>query len=97
MLPSLMGGSWGRHVYVTGFPKHFAWLWRCEDGIPRAGIGTSSAADTAEVIFADLSSFTEEQHLEALRILDSRAGESSVINEPTLREKIRLAGLDQPA
>jgi hypothetical protein len=72
-------------------------VWRCADGIPRVGIGTASAQDTAEVIFAELSSFTEEKHIEVLRILGSFDSSSmSWTDEPTLRKKMRLAGLDQP-
>jgi len=85
------------HMWVTSFPKSFAWVWRCADGIPRLGIGTASADDTAEVIFADLSSFTEEQHLNALRMIESAASSfRSSTDERTMRQKMQLAGLDQP-
>jgi hypothetical protein len=81
------------------FPEHFAWIWGCADKIPRAGAGTASAPDTAEVIFAELRSFTEPEHLDVLRILDGCVSSSSghlSIDEASMRERMRRAGLDQP-
>ncbi|MEP7125044.1 MAG: hypothetical protein ABJE95_29205 [Byssovorax sp.] len=89
-------GPWGYHVYVESFSKYFGWLWRCADGVPRAGVGVATADDIAEVSYADLQEFGKLKHLELMRIWDGFPI-SSWVSELFLREKIKLAGLDQPA
>lgn len=91
-------GPWGYHMHVGSFPPHFAWMWRCRDGIVRVGVGVRVAGDVkdvAEVQYAEVKQFSEGDHLELLRQWDTFDA-SSWLSENFLAEKVTLAGLDQP-
>jgi hypothetical protein len=82
-------------VRVPGLPSHFLWIWRCADGVARAGVGTSSAVDTAEVLYADLRTFSLQEHLSLLQAFDALPFMWRV-SEAIVGRAFALAGLDQP-
>src|SRR6185503_19615441 len=87
-------GPWGHHLYVTSFPEQFAWMWRCADGIPRAGVGVRSqkdVKDAAEVDYAALKDFSEPEQLDLLRQWDSFDA-AHWMSEDLMTEMVTLAG-----
>jgi hypothetical protein len=91
-------GPWGHHVHVISYPSHFAWMWRCRDGIPRVGVGVrvvKDVKDAAEVQYAAIHEFSEREQLELLHQWDA-FGAGHWMSENFLGEMVTLAGLDQP-
>jgi hypothetical protein len=97
MIGSLSSSKGRYHVAFGGLPPVFAWIWRCRDGLVRAGVGKSSSPLKAKLIFSEVGMFSFEEHLEMLRWWDGlctsgRHGESELF----VRAKFMLAGLDGP-
>jgi hypothetical protein len=86
-----------RSPYVLSMPAVFGLLWRGRDNVARAGVGQGNQ-DAAEIQYAELiADFTEEQHLELLRLFDaSGAGSTIRYSEASVRELLTAAGLDAP-
>jgi hypothetical protein len=83
-------------VYVLLLPSEFGLLWRGRDGIARAGVGKGTK-DTAEVRYALLKDFSEEEHLGLLSIFDGFGKQSRWCrNEASLGEMLAAARLDAP-
>jgi hypothetical protein len=90
-----------RRAFFQTFPPAFGLLWRGRDGIARAGVGQAGVGPhdkhVAEVRFAPLKAFEEEQHLELLGIFDGAGTrQRQCQDEQHLRELLVLAHLDGP-
>jgi hypothetical protein len=86
----------GHEAYILSLPSVFGLLWRGRDGNARACVGQGDK-DVAEVQYALLTDFDEEEHLELLRIFDVFGKQSrTVYNESAVRELLVAAGLDGP-
>ncbi len=88
-----MTGEW--EFLVHALPEYFIWFWVCDDRVPRAGVGVSTAADAAEVSYAALKDFSDDQHLQLLQLLDGCPTESAM-SEELVRKEFAQAALTQP-
>ena len=97
---SLLGGTSSsdtyRYSWFGGFWGAFGLTWRGSDGIVRVASGKARSSSEAEIWWAEIKSFSVDEHLQLLSWWDSVKISGAEI-EDELRERMQKAGLDSPS